>query len=180
MAVDIDGRSLLKKLDTVVNFLAGLALVIGSLLLLFSVIYRYIILYLHELSNDSVIIEYMVDIFSSVSVTADEIPGYLLIWISFLGAYLAIRDNKHIRFDMFDGEKMAKYKPIFHLVADMLVLLFFALLFYYSIRMIIVNGNTEIETAEIPEAYFMYIFPLSSCLIIYATLVDIHKRYKKI
>lgn len=179
MQVDT-GKNLLKKLDKVVNFSAGLALIVGSLLLLFSVIYRYIILYLHELSNDSVIIGYLVDILSSISVTADEIPGYLLIWVSFLGAYLAIRSNKHIRFDMFDGKKMAKYKHIFNFIADVLVLLFFALLFYYSIRMIIINGDTEIETAEIPEAYFMYIFPIASFLIMGATLIDMYKKFKEI
>lgn len=174
------GVGFLKKLDSVVNILAGSALIIGTLLLLFSVIYRYVILYLHEISNDSVLIGYIVDVFSSISVTADEIPGYLLIWVSFLGSYLAIRANKHIKFDMFDGEKMVKYRYFFNFVADVLVLLFFSLLFYYSIHMIIVSGSTEIETAEIPESYFMFIFPISSCLIIGATLIDMYKKFKRI
>ena len=169
-------QKLIDVLDWFIYFLSGVILISASSLLLFSVLYRYAISSLYELSQDSLIIEYVADLLSNVSVTADEVPGYFLVWISFLGAYLAMRDKKHIKFDMLLEHCNHKLKSLIELAVDLLTLAFFFMLFYYSILMIIIDGSTEIETAEIAQGYFMLIFPLSSFLIILATLIDIYQR----
>jgi TRAP-type C4-dicarboxylate transport system permease small subunit len=51
-----------------------------------------------------------------------------------------------------------------------------ALLFYQSVRMIIIDGSTEIETAEIAQGWFMAILPLASVLLIFALILDILGR----
>ena len=119
----------------------------ATILLLFSVIYRYTIASLDGL-------EVVADLLSNISVTADEIPGYLLIWVSFLGAYLAIRDDMHIKCDMFLEPLNHKWRLIIELFIEALVIAFFAMLFYLSILMIMIDGSTEIETAEIAQGYF--------------------------
>ena len=164
-------NKLLSKLDTSIYVVAGIALLSATALLLFSVTYRYTIASLDGL-------EVLADLLSNISVTADEIPGYLLIWVSFLGAYLAIRDNLHIKCDMFLEMINHKSRLIIELCIEALVVIFFAMLFYLSIQMIMIDGSTEIETAEIAQGYFMLIFPIASILIIIATLINVYKRLK--
>ncbi len=109
--------------------------------------------------------------FGSVSVMADEVPGFLLVWIAFLGAYLAMRGQGHIAFDMLSEKAGPVIKKVLLLLNTTLICGFLTMLLWQSIRMIRVSGRTEIETAEIAQGWFMAIIPLSAVLLIVAVLV---------
>jgi TRAP-type C4-dicarboxylate transport system permease small subunit len=108
-----------------------------------------------------------------VSVTADEVPGFMLVWIAFLGAYLALRQGRHISFGLLVERLPPWPRAIVRAAVDGAVLFFFAMLLWLSIRMIGFDGGREIETAEIPQGVFMMVLPMTAAAIILAMVLRI-------
>lgn len=176
-------NSLIKKLDKGVLILASIILLSATGMLIFAVIYRYVVIdffgiYLEDYAIAIAIYDFITTYFDTLSATTDEIPGYLLVWLSFLGAYLAERENLHIKFDLFVESLPNVLKNVFQMIPNFMSLVFFSLLFYFSVHMIIIDGSTYIETIDIPQGAFMMIFPIASFLIVIALLINIYKEFK--
>ncbi len=155
----------------------------STLMIISNVVYRYVVL--GWLRNGAKTLDWLVpvykfsdDILGSVSVTADEVPGLLLVWISFLGAYLAMRREGHISFDVLADKLPAVPKTVVKSFSNLLMAGFLIMLFVQSIRMIRVGGATEIETAEIAQGWFMAIIPVSSVLLLIALAIRWHQLFR--
>src|SRR5262245_4117845 len=99
----------------------------------------------------------------------EEINGYLLVWTSFIGAYLAARDNSHIGFDLLVDRLAPIPQKLLRTVTDCAQIVFFGVLLTQSWRMLTVVGNTPLQTIEIiPVGVFMIALPLCSAGIIFA------------
>ena len=161
---------MLKRLDRLVEAVAVLCLVVSTAMICANVFYRYVVL--GWLREGAQTVEWLVpvfdalnNIFGTLSVSADEVPGYLLVWIAFLGAYLALRRDGHIAFDLFLNALPPRGRWVLRSVIDGAVLGFLAVLLWEAIRMIRVDGATEIETAEIAQGWFMAIMPIAAVLL---------------
>jgi TRAP-type transport system small permease protein len=108
----------------------------------------------------------------------EEIDGYLLIWISFLGAYLAAREGQHLGIDMLPDRLPPAARRALRTVVDASLILLFAIVLVHSLRWIRVSGGREIETAEIPKGIFMSVIPLAMALLIVALAADMLRRRK--
>lgn len=175
-------KRLIQIVDNIIGILAGSTLVIATSMVLINVLNRYVVLgWLRTNSENSDIYAWFYNVFDSllspISATADEVPGLLLIWIAFLGAYLAYRKGGHISFDMLVDKLPSKIRHLIITLTESTIMIFLLLLFYQSIRMIMVDGETEIETAEITQGWFMLIIPLSAFLMVFALVIDIVKRW---
>ncbi|WP_282607948.1 TRAP transporter small permease [Pelagibius sp. Alg239-R121] len=172
---------MLKLADRIVQAVAVLCLIVSTAMICSNVFYRYVVLdWLRGLSDEVQsllpLYEILSVFFGSISVTADEVPGLLLVWIAFLGAYMALRRGGHIAFDLLVERLPPKPQAFLRHATDTAILVFLALLFFQSIRMIRVDGATEIETAEIAQGWFMLIMPLAAVLLGLAILVQIVER----
>ena len=109
----------------------------------------------------------------------EEISGYLLVWTSFLGAYLAVREDRHIAFDLFVDALPPFRRKILQTVTDLLVIAFFILLVYESIRMLRVVGNSPLSTIEmIPVGVFIASMPICSAGMVLALCLRIAERWR--
>jgi TRAP-type C4-dicarboxylate transport system permease small subunit len=172
-----------RLIDKTVEVLATSALVVSTSMILLNVFNRYVVLgWMRTGSENSELWAWIYEItdglLSPISATTDEIPGLLLIWIAFLGAYLAYRKGGHISFDMVVEKLPRPCKRLVVVLTDASIMMFLLLLLMQSIRMIRVDGQTEIETAEIAQGWFMVIIPLSAGLLILALVMDIIKRLR--
>lgn len=160
----------LSILDRIVAVVAGSALVISASMLLMNVVNRYAIQgWLREWAQDGTLTglyTFLSRHVSPLGSMADEVPGLLLVWIAYLGAYLALRDGGHIAFEMVVEKLPAKLARLMSALSSTLVLAFLAMLFYQSVRMIIIDGATEIETAELGQGWFMSAIPIFAALMI--------------
>lgn len=173
----------MKQLDKSVIFLSSFILLGATFMLLFTVFYRYVVvdffgIYLEDYAVAILIYEFFLDNLDLLIATTDEIPGYFLVWISFLGAYLAERNSMHIKFDMLIDHVPGNFKKVLTIIPQFMIISFFALLFWFSISMIQIDGATYIETIDIPQGVFMSIFPISSIIIILAVIHNIIKELK--
>ena len=174
---------ILRHIDKAVEAIAVFVFAASTVLICINVINRYFVLeFMRGISRSY---EWFTPVYlsvrgalGSVSVTADEVPGLLLVWISFLGAYLALRREGHINFDMLVKKLPKGFQSLFTLITTTLIVAFFGALLWQSVRMIQVSGRTEIETMEIAQGYFMAILPIASVLFIIAVIYRTFKSFR--
>ncbi len=175
---------MLRTIDRIVEGVAVLAFATSSILICINVINRYLVL--GGMRSMAKSFEWFSPLYLSVrntlgdiSVMADEVPGYLLVWVAFLGAYLAMRRGGHISFDLLAHRTTGLGR--FAVVAGNTLLIggFLILLLWQSVRMILVSGRTEIETAEIAQGWFMLILPIAAVLLLLALLEQVRLRLKR-
>ena len=170
---------MIRLLDKTAEALAVLAFALSSAFIFLNVLNRYIVLgFFRDLAKTHENLRPLYfsvrDVLSNIVVTADEVPGLLLVWVAFLGAYIAMRQEGHIAFTLFLEKMPHNLRRLVTAVNTLLICTFLILVFVQSIRMIKVSGRTEIETAEIAQGWFMLILPIASVLL----LIAIIQRFK--
>ena len=169
-------------LTKIIHIITVLCFFIAICLILINVITRYVVMDgLLALANyselfDSIYYSIYTRIID-VSGLADEIPGFMLIWISALGALMVHMDDQHIA---FNGVKIPKYTHVLYTIGRLLMVCFFVVMTYQSIRMIRVGGDSLLETIDIPIGYFMVIVPIFGGVMTLITIKHILKQYGKI
>lgn len=109
----------------------------------------------------------------------EELTGYALVWTSFLGAYLGVREDRHIAFDMLVDWLSPPKRKILRTITDLMVIAFFILLTYESIRMLRVVGNSPLSTIEvIPVGVFIVALPICSVGMVLALCLRIAERWR--
>ncbi|MDD2382698.1 MAG: TRAP transporter small permease [Sulfurospirillaceae bacterium] len=175
-------KKILQGIDRTVTVLSVFLLVISACSLLFAIFYRYVVMtHLRELAEVYLWLaptfHFLANSLADISTTTDEIPGYILVWISFLGAYLVEREANHIRFDMLVEAMPKRLNRLVTFIMQLLLVGFFVLLLYYSTKMIWIDGMSEIETLPIEQGWFMAILPLASVLMILSISINIYKGF---
>ncbi len=107
----------------------------------------------------------------------EELSGNAIVWTSFLGAYLATRDYKHICFDLLIERLSPLASKLVQTLADLCVISLFALLSYQSARMISVVGSRSLETINLPVGVFMAALPICGSAIALAFCIRIALRW---
>lgn len=147
-----------KWLDSLVRIVVGVLVAATAVAVCLNVFFRYVL--------------------NSGLVWADEVPGFMLVWIAFLGAYLAARDDGHIAFDMLVDAFPRTLRRIVRALGDLAVTGFFVLLGVTSWQMIARVGGRPIETLPIDQGVFMSVLPLTSLLMTIAMLARLVDRWR--
>ncbi|MCB1886308.1 MAG: TRAP transporter small permease [Rhodocyclaceae bacterium] len=173
----------MRWLDRLVGVLSVACFGLSAALVCLNVFYRYVVLgFLRKAGRDSEWIGTVYDwsdaLLSPLTATADELPGLLLVWITFLGAYLAMRRSGHISFDLLVEKLPAPAGRIARSGVAATVIAFLGMVVFEGIRMIRVSGRTEIETAEIAQGWFMAAVPLAAGLMLAASVVALVRAWR--
>ena len=166
---------MLRYIDKLAEVLAVLAFAVSSAFVFLNVLNRYLILgffrdIAKEYENLRPAYFAVRDVLSNIVVTADEVPGLLLVWVAFLGAYVAMRQEGHIAFTLVLEKLPQRFSVFVKSINTILISGFLLLVLWQSIRMIRVSGRTEIETAAIAQGWFMLILPIAAVLLLVAIL----------
>jgi|WetSurMetagenome_2_1015567.scaffolds.fasta_scaffold70571_1 tripartite ATP-independent transporter DctM subunit len=124
----------------IVDWFAALAVVVMTLLVFFQVVNRYMI--------------------GGIVPWTEEVSRILFIWITFVGAYIALKANSHIAvstlFDRFTPKNREKISNILIL----LVFYFIGYLFWLSLKVIPATVGTTTPVLEISYLYIHMSFPI--------------------
>jgi TRAP-type C4-dicarboxylate transport system permease small subunit len=108
---------------------------------------------------------------------ADELLRYLLIWMTFLGSYLAIKGNEHLSIGLFFQWLPRKWQPPIDAVANLLLLLFLGIFTVLSFQYTFTFFSDESTTLEIPMGAIYAILPIGGVLMFYQLLMNrLHRR----
>jgi TRAP-type C4-dicarboxylate transport system permease small subunit len=150
---------MMKAIDRVIDGVLAALLVSTTLIVALGVFFRYIL-------NDSL-------------GWTDEISGYALGWISFIGAYSCFRKSSHLGFDVLLESLPPTAQLALKWLIGIMLSVFFLVMAWYSWHVIRVVGSSYIRSLDIPRGVFLAVLPISFILMTLAVLNGLPIRRKK-
>ena len=95
----------------------------------------------------------------------EEVPRYLLIWISFLGAAVAVQRGEHIAFDLLYNRLPPRLRLALFWLLNLLVLAFGWIMLRYGIVFVQEFGSDLMETIPYTNYWYYPAMPISGGLI---------------
>jgi TRAP-type C4-dicarboxylate transport system permease small subunit len=115
---------------------------------------------------------------------AEEISTFLMIWVAYLGAGLALREGRHAAIDMFQDKLPLGLRRPLRALLGIVILCFFGALTWLGIRMSIFGWSQETIATQMPTGIPYLAIPLGSamvCLHLVLTFKDwMDKRWEEI
>jgi|GluameStandDraft_1065615.scaffolds.fasta_scaffold04491_3 TRAP-type C4-dicarboxylate transport system permease small subunit len=104
---------------------------------------------------------------------AEELARFLMIWLTFAGCSLAIRRKGHLSVDFFVNLAPEKLKTVIGIVTRGIIMVFFALLVVYGIRLSLRSINTLSSTLQWSMGLVYSVLPVCSLASIYFVALDL-------
>lgn len=102
-----------------------------------------------------------------------ELSIYSFVWVIYLGAALAKRYDKHIRFDILYRKYSEKTRHVVDMVFDIITSVAFILLLIPSVRYTIMNYSIKASALRIPWTYLLMCFPIFIILMLFHMITSI-------
>lgn len=112
---------------------------------------------------------------------SEELIRYLIIWITFLGLSVCVREGSHISIDAIPELFKGKYKKVFSCFVYIICLMFSVILIWYAYAFIIDQSNSSQVTPAlgVPMYYFYVIILISGILITLEYVFLLVKTFKE-
>lgn len=107
---------------------------------------------------------------------SEEVPRYLLVWITYLGAALAVNYKEHISLDIFFNLMPIRGRQIGHLILTLLIAVVGAIMFVYGIGLVQQFGDDLMESIPVKNFWLYIAMPISGGLIILYVIRQVWKR----
>ena len=115
---------------------------------------------------------------------AEEISTFLMIWVAYLGAGLALREGRHAAIDMFQDKLPLSWRRPLRALLGVIIVIFFAVLAYFGVQMSIFGWSQETIATQIPTGIPYLAIPVGAmmfCMHLVLTFRDwIDKRWEEI
>jgi len=115
---------------------------------------------------------------------AEEISTFLMIWVAYLGAGLALREGRHAAIDMFQDKLPVGLRRALRALLGVVILAFFGVLAWLGVRMSIFGWSQETIATQMPTGIPYLAIPLGSimfCMHLVLTFKDwVDKRWEEI
>jgi TRAP-type transport system small permease protein len=150
---------MMKLIDGVIDGVLAALLASTTLIVALGVFFRYVL-------NDSL-------------GWTDEISGYALGWISFVGAYSCFRKSSHLGFDVLLESLPPSAQHVLRWLNGIMLSVFFLMMAWYSWNVITVVGASYIRSLDIPRGVFLAVLPISFILMTVAVVSRLPLHRKK-
>ncbi len=94
--------------------------------------------------------------------TTEEISTFLMIWITYFGAGLALREGRHAAIDLFQDLLSERARRVVRVSLGILILAFFAGLAYYGIKIVQFGWAQETWATQIPRGIAYLCVPIGA------------------
>ena len=108
--------------------------------------------------------------FNSGIATSEEVSRYLFIWLTFLGAIIAVHEHEHLGVDTLVRVLPRGGKVFCVIISDLLMLLAVALLFWGSWKQTVINMATKSPVAELPLS-IIYVAGLVASVLMFGLIL---------
>lgn len=105
-------------------------------------------------------------LFNNVLSWSEEVPRYLLVWIGFLGAALAVDCKDHIGFDYVFNKLPARARIVMTLFLNLGIALIGLIMVVYGIDFVKQFGSDWMESIPYTNIWFYTALPVSGALIL--------------
>ena len=109
----------------------------------------------------------------------EEAARYLFVWLSLIGVIRSVRERANIEVDLFVQMLPPRLQAAVDVLANVLLLVFLAALFYSSMIMLPMTARRRISTMNISAFYLYVAIPISASLMILFTLKNMLEAFKR-
>lgn len=109
---------------------------------------------------------------------SEEIPRYLLVWITYLGAGLAIKFKEHISLDVFFNLMPVRARQVGHFFLNGLVAIVAVIMVVYGIGLVNHFGEDLMESIPVTNFWLYLAMPVSGTLMLLYLVQDTWKRIR--
>lgn len=117
--------------------------------------------------------------FNSGITFSEELSRLCFVWLTFLGAILAMKENAHIRVDSFVRRLSARGRKSCAVIANVLIIYVSWLLFDGSLTQTLINLDTQSPALGIPMAFLYVTGVISSVGIIVYAIRNLYLLHKE-
>ena len=110
--------------------------------------------------------------FNYVLSWSEEVPRYLLIWISFLGAAACVDLRDHIAFDYFHKRLPDRVRAAVQVVINAGIFAFGWIMLIYGVRFVQAFGGDFMESIPFTNVWYYTALPVSGALMMLYSLRD--------
>ncbi|MCL1817817.1 MAG: TRAP transporter small permease [Spirochaetaceae bacterium] len=118
-------------------------------------------------------------IFRGSVLWAGEMAVWIFAWISFLGSVVLFARKKHIVIDMLSAFLPKGVNDFLSKINTLIVFVFFAILFYYSIPVVASYSNQTATSIGVSKFYLFLSLPVASVLIMAWSLYSFIKSIRR-
>ena len=121
------------------------------------------------------------NIFDYTLVWAEELAKYMLVWSTFIGASVAVRDREMAALDLLDNMLKGKWVAWHRIILQLLSIFFLVFLAFYGTKLSFEPGvYRQVSPAMRIPVYYLYMsIPISAVLMIIYMIEDIWKTIRK-
>lgn len=109
---------------------------------------------------------------------SEELLRYLLIWMTFLGTYLAVKEDKHLGIKVFVGLLSPKSQLLVNVVRSILTIVLFVVFTILGIKYAVRFSADSSPLLQISLGLIYMVMPVGGILFILQTLFNILKKEK--
>lgn len=115
-------------------------------------------------------------------VWSEELARYLLVWLTFIGASIALRNKELVGLDLLETKLSVRLNEVLKLVVHVLVLVFLAYTTYYGIEMATSSGvaGQQSPTMKFSMTYVYLAIPTGTFLMLIHTVAAILEGFRKV
>ena len=107
---------------------------------------------------------------------SEEVPRYLLVWITYLGAALAVKYKEHISLDVFFNLMPLRARQVGHLILNVLIAIVGVIMVVFGIALVNQFGDDLMESIPVTNIWFYLVMPISGALMLLFIIQDTWKR----
>jgi TRAP-type transport system small permease protein len=105
-------------------------------------------------------------ILSFVPSWSEEVPRYLLVWISYLGAALAVKYKEHISLDFFFNLMPVRARQVGHFILNVLIGTVGMIMLVFGIGLVRQFGDDLMESIPVKNFWLYLAMPVSGGLMV--------------
>lgn len=111
----------------------------------------------------------------------EETARILIVWLSFLGAYMAMRERKHIGFGVLVEKLPLRLKMLVIVIGRVFVILFLLVVFKEGVRFVREHVDIPMPYTDVSTGWVVYsVFPVAGALMLLQSLLDISEAVRNL
>jgi len=119
-------------------------------------------------------------VFNSSIRWSNEVARYLLCYLTFIGAFVLIKEKNFIKMDVLEAKVTPQARPYYDVIMEILMISYALVIMIYGNELALKNANQRSSTLHIPKDILYMIIPISGGCMIINSLRNIVDSVRKI
>ncbi|MBP1155754.1 MULTISPECIES: TRAP transporter small permease [unclassified Paenibacillus] len=114
-------------------------------------------------------------VFSSGIISSEELSRFLFVWLTFIGAVAAFKDNEHLGVDTLVKRLPIKIRKMVYIVSSLLMMLACGLILEGSWKLTMINLHSKAPATGLPLSFIYVTGILMSVAILLMLMINLYR-----